>query len=167
MHHPPRPLRLYAFARRVIAALMSTSTQPAFDPERFMRFGDGGHGGRLGLTYHAHGPDWAELKLPYHPSLIGEEESGVIASGPILAMMDTATSLAIWLKVGHFRAHVTLDLRVDYLRPATPGKAVFGRGECYRITRNISFIRGTAHDGDAADPLAHVAGTYMFLDVTA
>lgn len=59
-------------------------------------------------------------------------------------------------------AQATLDLRVDYLRPATPGKTVIGRGECYRITRAIGFVRGQAHDGDPADPLAHVAGTFMF-----
>ena len=39
-----------------------------------------------------------------------------------------------------------------------------GHGECYRITRSISFVRGQAHDGDPADPLAHVAGTFMFLE---
>src|SRR3546814_12771740 len=73
--------------------------------------------------------------------------------------------MAIWLKRGQFRPQATLDLRIDYLRPATPGKTVIGRGECYRITRSIAFIRGQAHDGDADDPLAHVAGTYMFLDM--
>ena len=133
-----------------------------FDPEPFLRHGAAGHGGRLGVTYHAHGGDWAELALRYDPALVGDVETGVLASGPILTMMDMATSLAVWLKLGAFRAHATLDLRIDYLRPATPGRTVIGRGECYRITRSISFIRGSAHDGDPADPLAHVAGTYMF-----
>src|SRR3546814_17320291 len=80
-------------------------------------------------------------------------------------MMDMATSMAIWLKRGQFRPQATLDLRIDYLRPATPGKTVIGRGECYRITRSIAFIRGQAHAGDADDTLAHVAGPYMFLDM--
>lgn len=137
---------------------------PPFDPERFLRRGTGGHGGRLGLGYHAHGSDWVELALPYDPAQIGDPASGVIASGPILTMMDMATSMAIWTRLGQFRAQATLDLRIDYLRPATPGRTVIGRGECYRITRSIAFIRGQAHDGDPADPLAHVAGTYMFLE---
>ena len=143
---------------------MTSTDTPRFDPERFLRHGMAGHGGRLGMHYAAHGADWAELALPYDPALIGEPDSGVLASGPILAMMDMATSLAVWLKLGSFRPHATLDLRIDYLRPATPGKTVIGHGECYRITRSISFIRGQAHDGDPADPLAHVAGTYMFLE---
>ena len=138
-------------------------TTPAFrfDPERFLRNGAGGHGRLLGLGYHAHGEDWVELALPYDRNQIGESDTGVIASGPILSMMDMATSMAVWLRLNAFRAHATLDLRVDYLRPATPGKTVIGRGECYRISRSIAFVRGQAHDGDPADPLAHVAGTFM------
>jgi len=56
---------------------------------------------------------------------------------------------------------VTLDLRVDYLRPAVPERTVIGRGECYRLTRSIAFVRGIAHDGDPNDPVAHVAGTFI------
>ncbi|MES2096712.1 MAG: PaaI family thioesterase [Pseudomonadota bacterium] len=134
-----------------------------FDPERFFRAGLG-HGGALGIQYHAHGANWTELALPYSEKLIGNVASGVIASGPILSLMDMATSLGVWMRAGAFVAHATLDLRVDYLRPATPGKTVFGRGECYRLTRSIAFVRGQAHDGDPDDPLAHVAGTFMAPD---
>ena len=124
----------------------------------------GGHGGRLGLAYRAHGEDWVEMTLPYRADLVGDAESGVLASGPIVALMDTATSLAIWIKRGRLVPHATLDLRVDYLRAAKPGHQVIGRGECYALKRSISFIRGVAHDGDPNDPIAHVAGTYMNLD---
>ncbi len=51
-----------------------------FDPSRFLRNGAGGHGGLLGLGYHAHGDDWAELALPYSKDQIGESDTGVIAS---------------------------------------------------------------------------------------
>ncbi|WP_112381573.1 MULTISPECIES: PaaI family thioesterase [Sphingomonas] len=133
-----------------------------FDIDRFAAAGGfGGHGGRLGMRYHAHGPDWAELALPYDPALVGDPESGVIASGPIITIMDMATSLAVWLKRGRFVAHATLDLRVDYLRPATPGATVIGHGECYRVTHSIAFVRGQAHDGNPDDPVAHVTGTFM------
>ncbi len=134
-----------------------------FDVRRFTKW-VGGHGAAIGYGYHAHGDDWAELALPYAEQLVGDPDSGVIASGPIIALMDMAASLGIWAKLGTFKPIATLDLRVDYLRPATPGRTVIGRGECYRLTRSIAFVRGQAHDGDAADPLAHIAGTYMFLE---
>jgi uncharacterized protein (TIGR00369 family) len=137
----------------------------SFDPKLFMSYVEKiGHGGALGILYRDHGPDWAELALPYQEKLIGVAETKVIASGPIISLMDMATSLAIWLRLGRFRHQATLDLRVDYLRPATPGKTIVGRGECYRTTRSIGFVRGIAHDGDPEDPIANVAGTFMFTD---
>lgn len=136
----------------------------AFDPARFAKRIDWGHGGRLGIRYHAHGDGWCELALPFSTDQVGDAERGVLASGPIITLMDMATSIAIWQRRGAFLPHATLDLRVDYLRAATPGQTVIGRGECYRITRAVAFVRGEAHDGDPADPLAHVAGTFMLMD---
>ena len=146
---------------------MSEAKAPAegFDPKRFMSYVRRvGHGGTLGIDYVDHGPDWAELSLPYDEKLIGMPDSGIIASGPIISLMDMATSVAIWCRLDRFRHQATLDLRIDYLRPATPGETVIGRGECYAATRSVAFVRGIAHDGDPADPVAHVTGTFMFTD---
>ena len=141
------------------------SAAEPFDPGRFMaRIRGLGHGGALGIDYRAHGSDWTELVLPYSEQLVGMAESGILASGPIISLMDMATSLAIWVKLGRFRHQATLDMRVDYLRPAVPGRAIIGRGECYGVTRSIGFVRGSAHDGDPADPVAHVSATFIFMD---
>lgn len=134
-----------------------------FDPELFAQYASQvGHGGALGIRYLAHGADWVELGLDYQEKLIGVAETGVIASGPIISLMDMATSMAIWVKLGRFRPQATLDLRVDYLRPAEPGRRIHGRGECYGVTKSVAFVRGLAHDGDPEDPVAHVTGTFMF-----
>lgn len=134
----------------------------AFDPPLAARMMTRhGHGGWLGLDYRAHGPDWVELTLPWREELIGNEDSGVLASGPIISLMDNATSMSAWTLCGRFVPHATLDLRIDYMRAAVPGRTVIGRGECYKLTRTIAFIRGIAHDGDPDDPVAHVAGTFM------
>lgn len=136
--------------------------QGGFDPSMFQQMmSTHGHSGHLGILYRAHGDSWVELELPYTPALIGDVDSGVIASGPIISLMDNATSLSVWTALGKFRPQVTLDLRVDYMRPATPGKTVVGRGECYKTTRSMAFVRGVAHDGDPDDPVAHVAGTFI------
>lgn len=142
-----------------------------FDPQRFFSARgakdsgrSGHHGEAIGIAYRSHGDGWAELELPYADRLVGNVASGVLASGPIISLMDMATSMSVWIRAQALVAHATLDLRVDYLRPATPGKTVIGRGECYRLTRSIAFVRGQAHDGDPDDPLAHVAGTFMAPD---
>ena len=96
----------------------------AFDPQRFMEHVRRvGHGGALGIFYRDHGEDWVELGLPYSNALVGMPESGILASGPIISLMDMATSLAIWVRLGRFRHQATLDMRVDYLRPAAPFSA--------------------------------------------
>ena len=137
-------------------------TVESFDPARFMSYVSRfGHSGAIGITYRDHGPDWCELALPYSEQLVGMPESGIIASGPIISLMDMATSISIWVRLGRFRPQATLDLRVDYLRPARPGQTVVGRGECYGLKRSIGFVRGQAHDGDPADPIAHVSGTFI------
>lgn len=134
-----------------------------FDPHMLITMmSKNGHNALIGVEYHAHGDDWCELKLPYNAQLASDATTGIMASGPILTMMDMVTSMSIWLRAGKFQPQATLDLRVDYLRPATPGNTIIGHGECYALTRSIAFIRGFAHDGDPDRPLAHVAGTYMF-----
>jgi uncharacterized protein (TIGR00369 family) len=126
-----------------------------------MRFG--GHGYRLGIRFHASGTDWAELALPWREELVGDVERGLLAAGPIVALVDMAASIAVWIRRGGFVPHATLDLRVDHLRPAASGRTVIGRGECYRLAGPVGFVRGLAHDGDAGDPIAHVVGTFMNL----
>lgn len=120
-----------------------------------------GHAGRLGIRYHGHNEAWIEFALPYAADLVGNEDSGVIASGPIIATMDIATSMAVWSRLGRFVPHATMDLRIDYLRPARVGRTVIGRAECLRIARSIAFTRGIAYDEEAGDPIAHVAATFM------
>jgi uncharacterized protein (TIGR00369 family) len=136
-----------------------------FDPRLFTEFARRvGHGGALGILYVDHGDDWVELALEWQEKLVGVPETGVLASGPIVSLMDMATSMAIWVKLDRFRPQATLDMRVDYLRPAGRGRRVQGRGECYAVTKNVGFVRGLAHDGDPADPVASVTGTFMFTD---
>lgn len=139
-----------------------TDQRSRFDPEAAaeMLFSRG-HTGWLGLRYSSHGADWVELELPWREDLLGERDRHVLASGPIVSLMDMAAGMAIWTTTGEFTAIATLDLRVDYQRPARERHSVFGRAECYRITRSAVFVRGVAHDGDPEDPVAHMAAVFM------
>lgn len=133
-----------------------------FDPSQFGRaMAQHGHSGFLGMEYRDSGKDWIELALPWAEHLVGDPETGVLASGPLISLLDNATSLSVWALRGTFRPQVTLDLRIDYVRAATPGKTVIARGECYRLRRSMAFVRGLAHDGDPADPVAHAAGIFI------
>lgn len=136
--------------------------KPAFDPERFFEVARSvGHGKALGLEYRASGPNWMELGLPWREELVGMPESGVLASGAIVSLIDTASGGSVWMALGFFVPIVTLDLRLDYMRPAVKGETVIARCECVKLTRQIAFIRGIAHGGDPERPIAHSAATFM------
>ena len=133
-----------------------------FDPRLATQFMAGaGHNGFLGSRYADHGDDWVELTLDWREDLIGDPSSGVLASSVVISLLDSACSLSIWTKLGEFRPQVTMDLRLDYLRPSPRGEPLFGRGICYHLTHSIGFVRGIAHNGDPDHPLAHAIGTFI------
>ena len=116
----------------------------------------------LGITYHGHGRGWSELALPYAEHLVAYPDAGVIASGAIFTLMDSAGGFSVMTGAERMQPVATLDLRLDYLRPATPGQTIIGRSEVQKMTRSIVFVRGVAHDGDPARPVAHMTGSFMF-----
>jgi uncharacterized protein (TIGR00369 family) len=133
-----------------------------FDPRLAIQFmGNIGHGGFLGMAYSSHGEDWVEMALDWREELVGDPDTGVLASAVVISLIDSATSLSIWTKLGEFRPQVTMDLRLDYLRPSPKGARVYGRGICYHLTHSIGFVRGIAHNGNIDEPLAHASGTFI------
>jgi uncharacterized protein (TIGR00369 family) len=138
-------------------------SEPApFDPERFFALArQVGHGRALGMQFVCADRHCTELSLPWREELVGIAKSGILASGAVVSLIDTASGMAVWSAVGRFVPLVTLDLRVDYLRPARRGETVFARSECIKLTRRIGFTRGTAHGGDPDRPIALSAGTFM------
>ena len=138
------------------------AARPGFDPARFFEIARKvGHGRALGIAFRGAGEDWAELALPSKPELVGVPAGGILASGAIVSLIDTASGTAVWVKLGHFQPIVTLDLRLDYLRPAVEGETIVARCQCYKLTKSIGFVRGVAHGGDPDRPIAHSAATFM------
>lgn len=136
----------------------STPFDPAQARALFEKWGYSGH---VGLQYHAHGSDWVELALDWRAELTVDAEQGLLASGPVITLMDLAGGAACWTRMGEFVPLATIDLRVDYLRPSPKGARIYGFAECYHLTRRVAFVRGVAHNGEPEDPLAHVAATFI------
>lgn len=141
---------------------MSGTTSDTALKVLFDRLPENGHNKALGIDVLGYGKGWTECFLDWREDLVADAKSGVLASGPIISLMDVACGTAVWSAVDDIETSVTLDLRVDYLRPARPGRRVIGRGECYHVTRRIAFVRGMAHDGEPDRPVAHVSGSFVF-----
>jgi uncharacterized protein (TIGR00369 family) len=111
----------------------------------------------------------AWLRLPYRDNLVGNPATGVMHGGAITALMDAAGGSAAFMALDDATPVATLDLRIDYLKPAVPGRDVVGHASCYKLTRSVAFIRGLAFhahsdddpDGGRDDAIASVAATFM------
>ena len=103
------------------------------------------------------------MRLPYSERLIGDPDTGVLHGGVITALLDqTAGMVARPDEPGaEDTAIATLDLRIDYMGPATPGKDLWAAGECYKRTRNIAFIRAWAFHETKEDPVATCVAAFM------
>lgn len=103
----------------------------------------------------------ATLSVAYRDELVGDPDTGVIHGGVISTLLDTGCGLAAITSTGMAGGIATLDLRIDYMRSAEPGKAIFARCECYRVTRSVAFARGVAFEDDPDNPVATAAGAFM------
>ena len=114
----------------------------------------------IGMRLHQAKDGVAVVSVPYDERLIGDPETRVLHGGVITALLDTACGWAV-MAAASLKSTATLDLRIDYMRPATAGEAVFSRAECYRLTRSIGFARAVAYHSDPSDPVATAQGAFI------
>lgn len=103
----------------------------------------------------------AVMRLPWRADLVGNPVRGVLHGGAITALVDACSGASVFFALPKVVPIATLDLRIDYLKPATPHLAVTARAECYRVGRNVAFTRAIAYHDDPNDPIASSAGTFM------
>lgn len=115
----------------------------------------------MGIELLSTEPGVAVLRLPYNEALIGDPETGVIGGGAVTALLDTGCGSAVISAERGILSTATLDLRIDYMRPATPGEAVIARAECYRVTRSVAFARAVAYHEDPETPIATASAAFI------
>ncbi len=136
----PDPVNIVAIARQFIEAIPHART--------------------LGMDLTELGDGCATIAMPYAEKLIGDPVSRVVHGGAVSALMDTASGAAVMCHPSGPVSTATLDLRIDYMRSATPGQTITARAICYHVTRSVAFIRVTATDDDTASPVATGTGSF-------
>ncbi|MGP1721433.1 PaaI family thioesterase [Shewanella frigidimarina] len=120
---------------------------------------------RLGLTVQEASEHHVLIELPYSQDIIGYPDTGVIHGGVITTLIDTACGTAvvcaILKKYQSLELSPTLDLRVDYMKPAEPHKSVYAFAECYRLSSSVAFTRAIAYQDSIDEPIAHAVGSFM------
>lgn len=143
---------------------MSKSQNPALSFDELVEAIKGRrsvYGQISGLRLDRAAPGEAWSSLPYRPVFVGDTETGVLHGGVVTAMLDESCGMAVQLALDGTSAIATLDLRIDYQKPATPGLAIKAHSICYRTTRSIAFVRSTAYQDSEDDPVATATACFM------
>jgi uncharacterized protein (TIGR00369 family) len=113
-------------------------------------------------------PTGAAMAVPWRDELVGDPETGVMAGGVITTLLDHVCGLSVSCAVIAAGGTImefgmaTLDLRIDYMRPAQPRREVIALARCYKLTRSIAFVRASAFEDSEADPVATAQAAFAF-----
>lgn len=119
------------------------------------------HARECGMAVDALDASGARASMPFRQEWLGDTERGVYHTGVITTLVDTVSGVAAMAAAGRFETIATLDLRMDFLRPAAQGKDLHVHAACYRLTRSIAFVRASAWQDDEAVPVAVSQSTFM------
>ena len=114
----------------------------------------------LGMSLSELGQGSAEVTMDYNEKFVGNPKSGVIHGGAVSALMDTCCGVAVMSHPSEPGSTATISLRIDYMRPATPGQRIRAKAECYHVTRSVAFVRAWTMDDDDDRPVATASGTF-------
>ena len=119
------------------------------------------HSKDLGMRLVSRADDEAVLMIPYDEKLIGDPETRVMHGGAITALLDTCCGTAVMMSKKKPSSTATLDLRINYMKPAMPDHAVYAYAHCYRATRSVGFVRAVAYHTDPEDPVATASAAFI------
>lgn len=120
----------------------------------------------LGITVEHFSGDEVLMRLPYRVVFLADPDRRLLHGGVVTTLIDTACGLGVVAALDPPRPVATLDLRIDYLKPAVAEQDLLCRALCYRITSRIAFARAEAfHQGEEASPVAAAMGSFMLSDL--
>lgn len=105
---------------------------------------------RLGLRVIELRPGFARLLLPFDAALTGNVARGALHGGVIASLADSCGSAALWTHFGPDDRTATIDLRVDYFRPAPLGD-VIAEGEVRLLGNRIGNVHVRIAAAEAPD----------------
>jgi uncharacterized protein (TIGR00369 family) len=114
----------------------------------------------LGLTVVEVTPDEITVKAAWREDFVVNAEGGYTHGGILATLIDTVADYAIAARLG--RPFPTVDLRVDYHRPALKGELIC-KGRILKLGGQVSSAEASIYDSEGR-LLASGRGVYLTAD---
>lgn len=98
----------------------------------------------LGLQLLDTEPGRVVIALPYREEFLADVDGSYVHGGLLATLADVAADFALISRLGY--AVSTIDLRLDYLRPATPGQRLRAEGTVVRCGRRLGVADASVMD---------------------
>ena len=95
----------------------------------------------LGIRGESAGAGRAVLILPVRPDFVGDTRRPALHGGVLSALIDTAGGVAAWSALAEGESVSTVDLRVDYLEPASLRAPLRAEAEMVRKGNRVCHVR--------------------------
>lgn len=119
------------------------------------------HNGAIGLEIVDVSGEIIVTRLPYRDEFLGDPVARLWHTAIGTTAADSTCGLAVLLALPGMETLATLDLRMDYLRPAVADTALTVEAECHHVTTAVAFVRATLHQGERARPTALCTAAFM------
>lgn len=83
------------------------------------------------------------VRMPFNTDFCVDADQTLLHGGILTALLDSVFGLANFVAIDGVSTMATLDLRVDYLRPARSRSDVIVSAHCFRKTSQIAFNSGS------------------------
>jgi uncharacterized protein (TIGR00369 family) len=114
----------------------------------------------LGLTCELAGDEMTAI-LPASEHLIGNTMIPALHGGVVGAFLELTALAELMVKEPARRQPKTIDVTIDYLRPARGGLTTFARAEVRKLGRRIASVHVEAWQEARASPVAALRGHFL------
>lgn len=119
------------------------------------------HNRALGLRVVDVSDEYVVTALDYREVFLGDPVAGLWHTAVGISAADSSCGLAVILALPAREAVATLDLRMDYLRPAVAHAPLHVEAHCYHVTRCVAFVRARLYQQERERPTALCTAAFM------
>ena len=104
---------------------------------------------------------YCRMQMPYHAAIVGDPDTGCVHGGVVTTLLDSVGGLCVIAQLQRMQPVATLDLRIDYLKPATPRSHLLAEARVERMTRTVAFVSGLAYQDRPESPIARATASFI------